>query len=203
MGLNWKMKRLLLLAALVVCLAALHAPLLTAAGAYLKLGCEATAEADAIIVLGGELNGERTRKGAELYRKGVAPKLMLSDGTKMSWRTTAIQEMYDLAVLEGVPGSSILKEERSRSTYENALFTRELMERQGLRSAVVVTSDWHMKRSAFVFERVYRGSGIELHYCGAPDDRSDFEEWWMDGEKQQVVLSEWAKTFVYWARYSF
>jgi len=202
-GSNWKMKLLLLLAALVVCLAALHAPILTAAGAYLKLGCKLPSKSDAIIVLGGEMNGERTRKGAELYREGIAPKMMLSDGTKMSWRTAAIREMYDLAVLEGVPESSLLKEERSRSTYENALFTRELMEQQGLRSAVVVTSDWHMKRSAFVFDKVYQGSGIELHYCGAPDDRSDFDAWWKDGEKQQVVLSEWAKTLVYWAKYTF
>jgi uncharacterized SAM-binding protein YcdF (DUF218 family) len=161
-ALNWKTRLLLLLTALVVCLVALHAPLLTAAGAYLKLGCEAPGKADTIIVLGGEMNGERTRKGAELYRDGVAPKVMLSDGTKMSWRTTAIQEMYDLAVLEGVPAASILKEERSRSTYENALYTRELMEQQGLGSAVVVTSDWHMKRSAFIFGKVYKGSGIEL-----------------------------------------
>jgi len=196
------MKSLLLVVTVVVILASLHAPILTAAGNYLKLECKVPAKADATIVLGGEINGERTSMGAELFRQGVAPKLMLSDGTKMSWRTTAIQEMYDLAVLEGVPEASILKEERSRSTYENALYTKELMQQQGLSSAVVVTSDWHAKRARFIFERVYEGSGIELQYCGAPDDRSDFDEWWKDGEKQQVVLSEWAKTLVYWVRYA-
>jgi len=198
-----KHKIMLSAAAVLVLLAALHAPILSAAGKHLKLPCEAPPQSDAIIILGGEMNGERTRKGAELYRDGVAPKVMLSDGTKMSWRTTAIQEMYDLAMLEGVPAEDLLREEKSRSTYENALYTKELMQSLGYHSAVVVTSDWHAKRSRFIFEKVYKGSGIELSYCGTPDDRSDFEGWWKDGEKQQVVLSEWAKTLVYWARYTF
>ncbi|TLS52022.1 YdcF family protein [Paenibacillus antri] len=201
--LNWKAKLLLLLLAVVVCLVAMHVPLLSAAGGYLKLPCTAPPASDAIIVLGGEMNGERTRKGAELYREGVAPKVMLSDGTKMSWRTTANEEMHALAVQEGVPPEAILQEEKSRSTYENAVYTRELMEQLGYDSAVVVTSDWHAKRSRFIFEKVYKGSGIELAYCGTPDDRSDFDEWWKDGEKQQVVMMEWAKTLVYWAKYAF
>ena len=57
------------------------------------------------------MNGERTRKGAELYREGVAPWLMLSDGTK---------------------------------------------------------SDWHMKRSAYVFGKVYQGSGIDCTIEACP-----------------------------------
>ncbi|WP_309120814.1 YdcF family protein [Paenibacillus sp.] len=197
-----KYKILLFLAALAVIATALHVPTLTATGNYLKLPCPAPPASDAIVVLGGELNGERTRKGAELYREGVAPKVMLSDGTKMSWRTTANEEMHALAVLEGVPPEAIVQEEKSRSTYENAVYTRELMEQLGYDSAVVVTSDWHAKRSRFIFEKVYKGSGIELAYCGAPDDRSDFDGWWKDGEKQQVVMMEWAKTLVYWAKYA-
>ena len=192
----------LIVGAIFLTLLLSHRIVLTGAGAYLKLGCESPPASDVIIVLGGEGNGERTRKGAALYREGVAPAVMLSDGTKMSWRTTAIGEMYDLAVLEGVPPNAIVREDRSRSTQENAVYTKELMQELDYDSAVVVTSDWHAKRSRFIFERVYRGSGIELSYCGTPDDRSDFDAWWKDGEKQQVVLTEWAKTLVYWVRYS-
>ena len=49
--------------------AALHVPLLSAAGDFLKVDCEAPAAADVIVVLGGELNGERTRKGVELFKR--------------------------------------------------------------------------------------------------------------------------------------
>lgn len=176
-------------------------PILTAAAAYLKLPCSISGASDVIIVLGGEIDGERTRKGAELYRQGVAPKAMLSDGTMMSWRTAAIEEMYDLAVLEGVRTEDVIREDRSRSTYENALYSRELMEELGYSSAVVVTTDWHARRSQFIFDKVYKGSGIALQVCGTPDARSDFSEWWKDGEKQQVVLTEWSKLVVYWLKY--
>lgn len=179
-----------------------HAPLLTAAGNALKIGCLQPAHSDALIVLGGELLGERTRKAAELYKAGAAPHVMLSDGTTMSWRTTAMKEMFDLAVLEGVPADRIVREDRSRSTYENALYTKELMAERGWDSALVVTTDWHGKRARFIFDKLYAGTGIELGYCGIPDGRSDFAGWWTDGEKQQVVLTEWSKMIVYWLKYS-
>jgi len=199
--LRWRHRLLILFIALIALAAALHQPILTAAGANLKLGCLNPKRSDVIIVLGGELNGERTRKGAELYKQGIAPKLMLSDGTMMSWRTAAITEMHDLAVLEGVDPNDILHEEKSRSTYENAVYTKERMLELGLTSALVVTSDWHGQRSRYIFDKVYEGSGIVLSYCGTPDARSDFTDWWKDGEKQQVVLTEWAKRFIYWVRY--
>ncbi|HZG86183.1 YdcF family protein [Paenibacillus sp.] len=200
---SWHYRFLLVIPLLLICLYTSYAPILKSAGNVLKINCSDPARSDVIIVLGGEMDGERTRKGAELYKQGVAPKVMLSDGTKMSWRTTAIKEMYDLAVLEGVPEEDIIQENRSRSTYENALFTRELMERHGMTSAIVVTSDWHAKRSEFIFNKLFEGSGIHVNVCGTPDDRSDFNEWWKDGEKQQVVLTEWAKLLTYWARYLF
>lgn len=198
---RWKYKLLLFFAALIVLAAVFHRPILTAVAEELKVGCEDPARSEVMIVLGGELDGERTRKAAELYKQGIAPKIMLSDGTMMSWRTAAIQEMYDLAVLEGVDPEDILREEQSRSTYENALYTKEIMLEMGLVSALVVTSDWHGKRTQFIFNKVYEGTGIQLQVCGTPDGRSDFTEWWTDGEKQQVVLTEWAKRIVYWLRY--
>ena len=198
---SWKRKLLLAMIAAVLLLGVFHAPILTAAANFLKRGCEAPAQAEAIVVLGGETEGARTRKGAELFKQGLAPWLVLSDGTRLSWRTMAIEEMYALAVTLGVPEDRILREERSRSTYENALYSRELLEARGIRSALVVTSDWHGRRSEFVFEKVFKGSGIAVNVCGTPDLRSDFNGWWKDGEKQQVVLTEWAKTLMYWAKY--
>jgi uncharacterized SAM-binding protein YcdF (DUF218 family) len=190
-----------IVAVLIAAAAVFHAAILDRAADYLKLGCEAPKKADAIIVLGGEIEGERTRKAAELYHQGIAPKLILSDGTRMSWRTMAVDEMAALATASGVPKSDLLLEKHSRSTYENATYTKEVMLEQGFDSAVVVTTDWHAKRSQMTFDKVYRGTDIALSYCGTPDSRSDFIAWWKDGEKQQTVLTEWAKLLIYWVKY--
>lgn len=163
--------------------------------------CAISGPSDVLIVLGGEISGERTRQAANLYKQGLAPKVLLSDGTMLSWRTATIDEMYDLAVQEGVNIDDIITETKSRSTYENALYTKQIAVGNGYKSAIVVTTDWHAKRSSFIFSKIYEGSGVRLAYCGTPGPASDFEEWWKDGEKQQTVLTEWAKTIVYWVKY--
>lgn len=163
---------------------------------------ETAEKSDAIIVLGGEIKGERTKKAVELYNQGLAETLIFSDGTDLSWRTKAVDEMIVLASELGVPDESIKKETDSRSTYENAVYSKKLMLDNGFKSAIVVTTDWHSKRSKFIFDKVFAGSDIKLTYANAPDDRIDsLKDWWQDSEKQQIVLTEWAKFIVYWLKY--
>jgi len=58
----------------------------------------------------------------------------------------------------GVPAAMIATEERSTSTYENALYTAELLRQRGIRKIVLVTDANHMLRS----ERSFRKQGLEV-----------------------------------------
>ena len=51
----------------------------------------------------------------------------------------AIQQM-------GVPNDSIILENNATSTRESAFFTKELMIQQQFQSAIVVSSNFHMRR---------------------------------------------------------
>jgi uncharacterized SAM-binding protein YcdF (DUF218 family) len=51
----------------------------------------------------------------------------------------------------GVPAAAIYLEDRSRSTEENALYSREIMQAQGWECAVVVTDSFHMLRAHWIF----------------------------------------------------
>lgn len=176
-------------------------PLLQSVADFL-ISDETMEKSDVIIVLGGEIKGERTKRAVELYKQGLAGKLLFSDGTDLSWRTKAVDEMVALALELGVPSKDILKETYSRSTYENAVYSKKVMMEHNYQSAIVVTTDWHSKRSKFIFDKVFEGSNIKLTYANAPDDRIDsLKEWWKDSEKQQIVLTEWAKYAVYWLKY--
>ncbi len=176
--------------------------LLQRAADYLIVDETMPSSTDAIIVLGGEVLGERTRKGAELYHKGIAPNMIISDGTDLSWRLKTGEEMMALAKHLGIPDESIHWENRSRSTYENALYSKEVMEEKGWRSAVVVTTEWHSRRASFIFEKVFQGTEIELHYDTAMDPiHGSLDRWWEDSEKQQTVLTEWARLLYYWVKY--
>jgi uncharacterized SAM-binding protein YcdF (DUF218 family) len=46
------------------------------------------------------------------------------------------------------------REDRSRTTYENALYSAEILRRAGIPSALVVTNPWHMARALWSFYAV-------------------------------------------------
>lgn len=176
-------------------------PLLQSMADFL-IADETVKKSDVIIVLGGEIKGERTKKAVELYNQGLADTLLFSDGTDLSWRTKAVEEMTSLALELGVPPKAIMEETDSRSTYENAVYSKKLLLKNNYKSAIVVTTNWHSKRSKFIFDKVFEGTNITLTYANAPDERIDsLKDWWKDSEKQQIVLTEWAKFIVYWLKY--
>lgn len=127
--------------------------------------------ADAIVVLGGGVEEDgaltwasctRVAQAAEVYRAGVAPRLILSGrcslGQDPEPEVTEASAMADLAVLLGVPREAMHLEEESRDTLGNAYFTRErLLEPNGWRRIRVVTSDFHLSRAAWVFRKILGG----------------------------------------------
>lgn len=62
--------------------------------------------------------------------------------------------LFDL----GVPADDIIIEDRSRDTFENAAYTREICLSFGFKNPIVVTSASHLKRSVMIFEKV----GLEV-----------------------------------------
>ncbi len=64
----------------------------------------------------------------------------------------------------GIPDSQIIEETKANTTWENAVFTRALLQRQGIKHVILITSAWHMPRAKWCFER--QG----LHIIPAPTD---------------------------------
>lgn len=127
-------------------------------------------QVDAIVVLGGatesgipprpwiELReeGDRVLYGGKLYRDGKAPRLILSGG-RVDWRPSSSSEAEDMATLletMGVPRSAMLLEPNSLNTRENAVNTKQILDTQGIRSILLVTSAMHMPRSLLIFKKL-------------------------------------------------
>ena len=113
-------------------------------------------EYDAGIVLGAALwNGEpspglkeRLDKAYELYREGRFRVFILTGGyDHPGARLTEAEGMKRYLAALGVPEDRILLEPEARSTYENLAFSRDIMEREGLRTALIVTHDFHAARA--------------------------------------------------------
>ncbi|MDP2690283.1 MAG: YdcF family protein [Deltaproteobacteria bacterium] len=132
-------------------------------------------KADAIVVLAGGAynNGVLDRStlmrvllGIELYKKGFADRIIFSGGNMLGHMLdiTISVKMSELATQLGVPEEAQMIDAVSLRTYENALESRRLMEENGLKDALLVTSATHMKRA----ELTFRHLGIAVHPAPAP-----------------------------------
>jgi uncharacterized SAM-binding protein YcdF (DUF218 family) len=139
-------------------------------------------KADVIIVLSGD--PARTQMGIDLYHMGYAPYLLF---------TSSDSSMEAAALGQGVPARAIILEERADSTYENALYSKTLMEQDGLRSALVVSSDYHMLRSRLTFLRVFQNTGVAFTFTSVPDPRFHVgRDWWTSSRNIRHILREYS-----------
>ena len=126
--------------------------------------------ADVMVVLGGgtesaipprttvEINGagDRVLYAAKLYRDGKAERILLSGGS-IEWlnngSTTPADDMAAILMDIGIPDYALIIENTSRNTYENALYTREILEEEEIEQILLVTSAMHMPRAVALFEK--------------------------------------------------
>jgi uncharacterized SAM-binding protein YcdF (DUF218 family) len=95
---------------------------------------------------------ERLAEAARAQRRTGLP-LLVSGG----WVTNADNTLAAMMaeVLESDFRVSVRwREDRSRTTYENALYSAQILRRAGIRSALVVTDRWHMARTLWSFYAV-------------------------------------------------
>src|SRR4051812_15721772 len=141
------------------------------------------ARADAIVVLGRgvdpdaalpALAKQRVERAAELFAWGVAPRLIFSGRCSLMTETepsrTEAAAMAEYAMSLGIPSRAVILEEESRDTIGNAYFVlRRFLEPNDWMSIRVVTSDFHIQRTAWVFQKVL-GLGYDVAYSPSPSE---------------------------------
>lgn len=137
-----------------------------------------------IIVLGspndeqGHLHSiaiERCQAALRLHRDNAESELLLTGGFGAHFNTTDKPHAHYLKawLLEhGVEPGAFLPFAESRNTLEDASMAKPIALASGARLAVVVTSDYHLDRARFVFEREFADSGIHLVFLGTRTDET-------------------------------
>ncbi len=197
----WRRRRLWVAVCLALALLTLGLPSLPVVSVGLRgsleqryppSAAEDLPQRDVIVVLGGFVGGpipprltsnltaasDRVRHAAHLFAAGKAPLIVASGGGPPDAASEA-SLIADLLVEFGVPRNAILIEAESRTTYENARFTRVLLEQRGPQTVLLVTSALHMPRALATF----RAAGVDV--VAAPTDFEIVEEgigWLPDAE---------------------
>jgi uncharacterized SAM-binding protein YcdF (DUF218 family) len=102
---------------------------------------------------------DRITQALQLYRMGKIKKILITGGQGLNPTNTSSEAelLKRFLIMTGMPETDILIEEKSVNTRENALFTKEFLEKNGIatdQEFVLITSAFHMHRSKKCFDKV-------------------------------------------------
>lgn len=115
-------------------------------------------QADAIVCLGAGVDefgvldtaaDARARTCARLYADGVAPRVHFTGGNDAPHAPSGGQAMANVAFAAGLPEEVTTVEHDSRSTLQNALFSKPQIDDAA--NIIIVTDAFHLPRSAATF----------------------------------------------------
>ena len=143
---------------------------------------------DAVVVLAGGRG--RVDEGLKLYREGRGEHLFLIGVDPAVRKKDLVREK------QGDRSSDeIYLENVSRNTLENAIFAREQLLRHNVRSMLLITSRYHMKRSLLIFRNVFPKDVAIYPYPVTV--KNSGEEWWSHGGSLKLLFSEFYKYCLY------
>jgi uncharacterized SAM-binding protein YcdF (DUF218 family) len=123
---------------------------------FKKAGNNNDRKRDVIIVLGypakndgtaSPILRERIRKAAELYHKGVSGKFICT-GSAVANRYFEAEVMAQALIGLGIPECNIILEKLAKSTYENLVNSKKIMQDEKMDTAVIVSSPWHLRKAS-------------------------------------------------------
>lgn len=151
--------------------------------------------AGAILVLGGETReGDRVAHAVQLYKRGLAPLLVVS-GTPMGFRTHEAEVMQRHAEFLGVPAERILAvKHNAESTREEADIVVPVLRGRGLKEVILVTSNYHTARAKRIFAKAAGPSGPTFLASPVQENNFEPEGWWMTRRHAKTFVYETIKT---------
>ena len=111
--------------------------------------------ADVAIVLGAALSyntvspvyRERINHAINLYNEGYVKRVILTGGMGEGNIYSDAFIAMEYARSKGLPEEAILLEEKSTVTEENIIYSKEIMDKNNFKTAIIVSDPLHMKRA--------------------------------------------------------
>jgi uncharacterized SAM-binding protein YcdF (DUF218 family) len=164
-------------------------PLLRVAGEFWVVD-EPAETSDVIVVLSGDnYDAERATRAASLFKSGMAPRVMATGRALRSYATTTDLMKRDL-VEHGVPEGAIVPfTHKADDTRGEAAAVSEFVVSHGWKKVLLVTSNYHTRRSQYIYEHALPSSA-RLLTIAAPDSDYDPNYWWKTRTGVKIFVHE-------------
>ncbi|MFZ3214572.1 MAG: YdcF family protein [Candidatus Acidiferrales bacterium] len=188
-GIFFKLLFLIFFVVLLAILYLVRVPLLRFAGEFWIVD-DPPENSDAIIVLSGDnYDAVRASRAAALFRSGAAPRVVATGHFLRAYASTTDLMKRDLTD-HGVPPSAIIAlDHRAEDTLEEAAAVSEFVAAHGWKKILLVTSNYHTRRSEYIYERTLP-PGTQLRVISAPDTDYDPQSWWRSKEGLRLFFHE-------------
>jgi uncharacterized SAM-binding protein YcdF (DUF218 family) len=188
-GIILKLLSWIFILAIVAVVYVLREPLLRTVGEFWVVE-DPPEKADAIFLLGDDnYDADRATRAAELYREGWAPRIVASGRFLRQYASIAELMQRDLAD-RGVPPDAVQRmPSLAGNTREEAVLLRRLADRQHWRRVIVVTSNFHTRRTRHIYTRVFRDSADVL-IVAARDGGYTPAGWWRSRSGLKIFFLE-------------
>ena len=120
----------------------------------------------------------RLLKGLELLKAIPNLKLLLTGGFSKGKKITEYPYAYyarQFMLSNGVAPDRILDLALSRDTIEDAKLALEIIEGQPFDDFIIVTSDFHIGRTKYIFERVFHGRSLSFVAARSECDKAELQ----------------------------
>jgi uncharacterized SAM-binding protein YcdF (DUF218 family) len=142
----------------------------------------------AVVVLTGGKG--RLSKGVELFSQQGGSLLIIS-GVEAN---NSVEAIFTAEELSHIDRDKVYLEKQSKSTHENALNVQRILKEYRFTSIVLVTSNYHMKRALYVFQKILPDN-VEIFPYAIESGNFQAATWYFSITSLRVATEEF---FKYW-----
>jgi uncharacterized SAM-binding protein YcdF (DUF218 family) len=177
----------------VLVIAGLSVSLAAKAGSFLVV--DAPRRSDAILVLAGETD-RRPQRALELLSQGYGRRIVLDvpnnaklyEFTQIELAQKYIQDLPQAASVSICAIDGL-------STKDEAKEAEKCLQREGAKSVLIVTSDFHTRRALEIFRQEFPGR--EFSVAAARNDEGFGTKWWTHRQWAKTFVDEWLR-LIWW-----
>lgn len=154
-----------------------------------------------IIILGSPNDDEgnllemaigRNKKGVEEYRSHKEYKILLTGGFGATFNKTDKPHAHyakQFLLKNEIPEDDILEFAESSFTAQDATLSKPIVEKSGVKNLIIITSDFHMGRVKYIFERVFKEYNLTFSEVKTNFSQEEYDKL-MESEKEKIERME-------------